>query len=234
VFHYSSTKPWRRMGEWMYRSTFSLPRHKLGISGQFHAPAALLPGKEPPIPIGKEVGVNPRAGVDDVERENSWPYRDSNSEPSLIQPVVSRYTGSTKTPKSEISLQSINGYRVVTRGDMIWVEATGCILQLLFVNEPKIFGMITRLVAAENNELYDRPFMIVAQLVNSLPSLYKTEGSSPCSQKPATGPCAAHRGSGEAEPLEWTTTGITHPWNCHGFHGEPLLTAPDVRKQPAA
>jgi hypothetical protein len=25
-------------------------------------------------------------------RENSWPYRDSNSDPSVVQPVASRYT----------------------------------------------------------------------------------------------------------------------------------------------
>jgi hypothetical protein len=35
--------------------------------------------------------VDPRAGLDDVG-ENSLPYRDSNSEPSVFQPVASRYT----------------------------------------------------------------------------------------------------------------------------------------------
>jgi hypothetical protein len=35
--------------------------------------------------------VNPRAGLDDVEKSN-WPYRDSNSEPFVAQPVASRYT----------------------------------------------------------------------------------------------------------------------------------------------
>jgi hypothetical protein len=28
----------------------------LEVSGQLHAPAALPPGKEPPVPIGKEAG----------------------------------------------------------------------------------------------------------------------------------------------------------------------------------
>jgi hypothetical protein len=32
----------------------------------------------------------PRTGLDDVES----PYRDSNSDPSAVQPIVSRYTGS--------------------------------------------------------------------------------------------------------------------------------------------
>jgi hypothetical protein len=44
------------MGEWMYRSTFSLPRYYLEMSGQLHAPEALLPGKEHPVRIRKEAG----------------------------------------------------------------------------------------------------------------------------------------------------------------------------------
>jgi hypothetical protein len=39
-------------GEWMYRTTFSWPRHWLEVSGQLHALAALLSVKEPPAPIG--------------------------------------------------------------------------------------------------------------------------------------------------------------------------------------
>jgi hypothetical protein len=42
-----STTPWRRLGEWLYRATFCWPRHKLEVSGELHAPAAL-----PPVPIG--------------------------------------------------------------------------------------------------------------------------------------------------------------------------------------
>jgi hypothetical protein len=38
-------------GEWEYRSTFSWSPHQLEVSGQLHAPAALPPGKEPPLPI---------------------------------------------------------------------------------------------------------------------------------------------------------------------------------------
>jgi hypothetical protein len=38
--------------EWMYRSTFSSPWHWLAVSGQLDVPAALPPGKEPPVPIG--------------------------------------------------------------------------------------------------------------------------------------------------------------------------------------
>jgi hypothetical protein len=37
------------------------------VGGQFHAPAALPQEKEPPLPIGEEDLVGPRAGLDDVE-----------------------------------------------------------------------------------------------------------------------------------------------------------------------
>jgi hypothetical protein len=39
---------------------------KLEISGQLHVPAALTPGKEPLVPIGKECWIGPRTGLDDV------------------------------------------------------------------------------------------------------------------------------------------------------------------------
>jgi hypothetical protein len=40
--------------------THSRPRHQMGVSGQRHAPAALLPpGKGPPVPIGQEAGWAP-------------------------------------------------------------------------------------------------------------------------------------------------------------------------------
>jgi hypothetical protein len=42
----------------MYRSTFSLPCHKLEVSGQLHAPAALLSGRvrELLYPLDKRLG----------------------------------------------------------------------------------------------------------------------------------------------------------------------------------
>jgi hypothetical protein len=35
--------------------------------------------------------------------ENSWSYRDSNSDPSVVQPVASRYTDSAITPPLKYS-----------------------------------------------------------------------------------------------------------------------------------
>jgi hypothetical protein len=40
----------------MYRSTFSWPRHKLEVSRQLHAPAALPPGKGPRYPLDRRLG----------------------------------------------------------------------------------------------------------------------------------------------------------------------------------
>jgi hypothetical protein len=76
----------------MYRSTFFfLPWHYLEVSGQLHALATLPPGKEPPVLLGQEAGWTLKP-VWTCRRENSWPYRDSNSNPSVIQPVASCYT----------------------------------------------------------------------------------------------------------------------------------------------
>jgi hypothetical protein len=51
VLNKLSSTPWRRMGEWMYRSSFSWPRHYLEQSGQLHAP-----GKEPRYPFDWRLG----------------------------------------------------------------------------------------------------------------------------------------------------------------------------------
>jgi hypothetical protein len=103
VLNKLSTTPWRRMGEWMYRSTFSWPRHLLEVSDQLHARAALPPGKEPPVSIGYEVGWTPEPVWTTWRRENSWPYRNSELRP-LGRPTRSqslyrlRYPGSLFWP----------------------------------------------------------------------------------------------------------------------------------------
>jgi hypothetical protein len=80
-------------GKWMYRSTFSLPRYLVELSGQLHAPVALTP--EDGTPGTHCIGrwVNPRTGLDDMEKRKFLPHRDSNSDSSVIQLIVSRYTG---------------------------------------------------------------------------------------------------------------------------------------------
>jgi hypothetical protein len=61
------------------------------VSGQLHFPTALPTGKSP---CTHWIGgwVSPRVDVDDMERESSWPHRDLNSDPSVVQSVANRYT----------------------------------------------------------------------------------------------------------------------------------------------
>jgi hypothetical protein len=72
--------PWRRMGEWVYRSTYSWPRHYVDGSGQLHSPAALPLGKEPSVLIGYESGCAREPVWTTWREEKSQPYRDSNSD----------------------------------------------------------------------------------------------------------------------------------------------------------
>jgi hypothetical protein len=46
-------------------------------------------GKESPVPIGKEVGWTLELIWMIWRRENSLPYWDSNSDPSVVQPIAS-------------------------------------------------------------------------------------------------------------------------------------------------
>jgi hypothetical protein len=62
----------------------------LEVSGQFHAPAALTPEKGPPVPIGYEAGWAPHPSSS--ERRGIERILDSNTDPSVVQPVASCYT----------------------------------------------------------------------------------------------------------------------------------------------
>jgi hypothetical protein len=65
------------------------------VSGQLHSLAAKPQRTSPPPPvvIGEEQLYDRRAGLDDMEK---WTildlYQDSNYDPSVVQPVSSRYT----------------------------------------------------------------------------------------------------------------------------------------------
>jgi hypothetical protein len=63
----------------------------LGTSGQLHAPAALSPGKEPPYPLDRRLS-GPQSRSGRLGEEKILHYRDSNSDPSVVQSVASRYT----------------------------------------------------------------------------------------------------------------------------------------------
>jgi hypothetical protein len=54
------------------------------------------PGERtPPVPIGQEFGWTPESVWTMWRRENSCPYRDSNSDSSVVQPVANRFTDYT-------------------------------------------------------------------------------------------------------------------------------------------
>jgi hypothetical protein len=66
------------MGEWMYRSTFFLTSELAGGEWSASRPGRFTPEERAP-------GTHWIGGWVD-------PYRDSNSDPSVVQPVASRYT----------------------------------------------------------------------------------------------------------------------------------------------
>jgi hypothetical protein len=65
----------------------------MGVSGQHHAPAALLPpGKGPPVPIVLEAGWAPEPVWTQRIEEKSFACRESNPDRPVVQPVVRHYT----------------------------------------------------------------------------------------------------------------------------------------------
>jgi hypothetical protein len=73
--------------------THSLPRHKMGVSGQRHAPAALLPpGKGHPVPIGQGAGWAPELVWTQRIEKNPLRLPGSNPDRPVVQLVVRHYT----------------------------------------------------------------------------------------------------------------------------------------------
>jgi hypothetical protein len=66
----------------------------MGVSGQRHAPAALLPpGKGPQVPIGQEAGWAPEpVWTQRLQVKSSARAGGSNPDRQIVQPVVRHYT----------------------------------------------------------------------------------------------------------------------------------------------
>jgi hypothetical protein len=79
------------MGEWMYRSTFSLTS-ALVLSGQLHAPVALPSGKSPRYPFYRRLGEPQSRSGWYGEVKIVYPTGTRTPDPSVFQPVTSRYT----------------------------------------------------------------------------------------------------------------------------------------------
>jgi hypothetical protein len=61
--------------------------------------------------------VEPRAGLDDVEKEKCFPHRDSNSDLSVVQPVASRHTNyAIPAPSSSNSSSSSSNCKTTRMG----------------------------------------------------------------------------------------------------------------------
>jgi hypothetical protein len=62
------------------------------VNGQLHAAAALFPGKEPLLLIDRRLGGTQSPSGQRGEEKILDPTETRNSEPSVVQPVASRYT----------------------------------------------------------------------------------------------------------------------------------------------
>jgi hypothetical protein len=88
-----STTPWRRIGEWKYRSTHSLTLALEGGEGSASRPSRFIPRERPPGTHWVGDWVGPRAVLETVvKRKIPSPRRESNPRPPIVQPVAQRYT----------------------------------------------------------------------------------------------------------------------------------------------
>jgi hypothetical protein len=80
----------------------------MGVSGQRHAPAALLPpGKGPPVPIVQKVGWAPEpVWTQRLEEKILCPCRGSNPERPVVQPVVRHCTATSFNPAEPMFKQT--------------------------------------------------------------------------------------------------------------------------------
>jgi hypothetical protein len=74
----------------MYRSRFYLTSALAGGEWSASRPGCFTLGEKAPGTQEIEGWVNPRVGLDDVEKRKFLPLPDSNSDPSVVQPVASR------------------------------------------------------------------------------------------------------------------------------------------------
>jgi hypothetical protein len=81
-----STKSWRRMEEWMYKFTFSWPRHLNEASGSF-----TLRPIYPRYPLGRRLG-RPQNRSGQRGQGNLAFNGTRISDPSAVQPIANRHT----------------------------------------------------------------------------------------------------------------------------------------------
>jgi hypothetical protein len=64
--------------------------------------------------------LGPRTGLDETKRKECWLYRDSNSDPTTIQPVASHYTDWAIPVRNHVLLRKDTGTNV----RIYWFEST--------------------------------------------------------------------------------------------------------------
>jgi hypothetical protein len=77
-------------------------------------------GKSPWYPSDRRLGWSPEPVWATWRRENSWPYRDSNSVPSVVQPVASRYTNCAGRAAAQAVSRWFPSWRPFSRPGSMW------------------------------------------------------------------------------------------------------------------
>jgi hypothetical protein len=106
-------------------------------------PAALSPGKEPEVPIIQEGWWTPEPIWTIWRRQNSWPYQDTKSDPSVVHPVASRYTDC-----STLFICTIISFNKTYRS--IFLLAT-CSFRITRLYDSSRIGVIPNAVSVDEN-----------------------------------------------------------------------------------
>jgi hypothetical protein len=119
------------------------------VNFQLHAPTALTLRKRPRNPLDRTLSKPPETAQTLCGRASSWPCQDSNSEPSVVQPVASRCTDcATAAPAAgKIKLKMFNsiGHEGVVERNKKYMDNFGRSLWTLIRFMPQRIFLMTRI-----------------------------------------------------------------------------------------
>jgi hypothetical protein len=90
-------------------------------------PGRFTPGKDPPVRFVWEVGWTPEPVWAIWRSKNPRPYRDSNSDTSVVQPEASRYTDYTIRSEQKIFIRKYHEKRPSERPEHRWQILLKCL-----------------------------------------------------------------------------------------------------------